>query len=406
MSLFSPTARLRGGGLCGTCLAALLPALLALALLAPHALAQDEAGTVGMAIAGVDLRLGGTFQPRASYGFASNTDDADEDLARVGFGLRRARLRATASFGPDFGVYYDVDLATGDLRSVDLHAFWQATPRLRLRAGYLVGAQPYAYALTSHTRLDAVDRAAISERWAGGTIGSSGRDFGFDVRYETDDFTLDVFLHNGDGSFARDRGNFRESVSGLSATRGVDTDGLAVGGFANYEPAGLPGVEVGAFAGYNGSENPLTAPAGREEGRSYVSYAGHLYWGANPGSQPFRLKGDIIGIRYEELPGKGANPLVEAQHSLGYSVFAAARAFDHGEVFARGEQYHPLLDGGVNDDVGADTYFTAGASYSLSARRGLPYRQERMTVAYTSGLPDAPGRADQHLVVIQLQFVF
>lgn len=385
---------------------AVLAAQLVLLVLAPRAYAQEEPGSVAMAIAGVDLRFGGTFQPRASYGFATGADDADDDLDRVGFGLRRARLRATATFGPGFGVYYDVDLATGDLRSVDLHAFWQATPRLRLRAGYLAGAQPYAYTFTSHTRLDAVDRAAISERWANGTIGSSGRDFGFDVRYETDALTLDVFLHNGDGSFARDRGNFRESVSGLSATRGVDTDGLALGGFVNYKPAGLSGVEVGGFAGFNGSENPLTAPDGSEEGRSYVSYAGHLYWGATPGSQPFRLKGDVIGIMYEELPGEGTTPTFEAQHSLGYSVFAAARAFAHGEVFARGEQYLPFLDGGVNDDVGADTYFTAGASYSLSARRGLPYRQERVTVAYANGLPDAPALADQHLVVVQLQFVF
>jgi hypothetical protein len=358
-----------------------------------------------MALGGVSLRLGGTFQPRLSYGFAAGDGEAD-DLDRVGFGLRRARLRATATFGPSFGVYYDVDLATGDVRSVDLHGFWQATPHLRFRAGYLVGAQPRAYAFTSHTRLDAVDRAAISERWAGGTIGSSGRDFGFDVRYETDVWTLDAFVHNGDGSFSRDRGNFRESVSGLSATRGVDTDGLAVSGFVNYKPAALPGVEVGGFAGYNGSENPSTAPDGREEGRRYVSYSGHLYWGARPGSQPLRVKADVIGIRYEELPGEGTAPTVVAQHSLGYSVFAAARVLRHGEVFARGEQYHPLLDGGVSGDVGADTYFTAGASYSLSARRGLPYRQERVTVAYANGLPAAAALADQHLVVVQFQFVF
>lgn len=381
---------------------AVLAAHLVLALLAPHACAQGEPSTVEMALGGVSLRLGGTFQPRLSYGFTAGDDEAG-DLDRVGFGLRRARLRATATFGEDFGVYYDVDLATGDVRSVDLHGFWLPSPRFRIRLGYLIGAQPRAYALTSHTRLDAVERAAIAERWASGTIGSTGRDFGLDVRYETDALTLDAFVHNGDGSFARDRGNFRESVSGLSATRGVTTDGLAVGGYANY--ALLPAVEVGGFLGYNGSENPLTAPAGSDAGRRYVSYAGHLYWGANPGSQPLRLKADVIGIRYEELPGSGTTPTFGAQHSLGYAAFAAVRVLGHGEVFARGEQYHPFVDGGVNDDVGADTYFTAGASYSLSARRGLPYRQERVTVAYANGLP-AAALADQHLVVVQLQFVF
>ena len=39
-------------------------------------------------------------------------------------------------------------------------------------------------------------------------------------------------------------------------------------------------------------------------------------------------------------------------------------------------------------------------------RRGLDYRQERLTLAYANQLPGDPTRATQHLVVLQAQFVF
>ncbi|MEO1633298.1 MAG: hypothetical protein AAFU38_21240, partial [Bacteroidota bacterium] len=54
----------------------------------------------------------------------------------------------------------------------------------------------------------------------------------------------------------------------------------------------------------------------------------------------------------------------------------------------------------------ADGFVTAGASYSFSKRRGLDYRQERLTLAYANQLPGDPTRATQHLVVLQAQFVF
>lgn len=353
--------------------------------------AQEEPPSVGMSIDGVGLRIGGTFQPRLSFGFESGGDD---NLQRLGFGLRRARLRMTATFGRGFSAYYDLDAGGGRLSSVQLHGQYKPNPVWRFRFGYVGGAQPRAYTPTSHTRIDAIERAAISERWARGTIGSSGRDFGVEAQYEAGGATIALYLHNGDGSFDRARSNFRESVSGLSATRGTERTALAVSGAASYEPAGIPGLEIGAYGSYNPSQNPNTALGDSEQGREYVSYAGHLYWGAAPGSQPLRLKADVIGIVYEE----GAT--MDVQHSLGYAALAAARVFGHGEVFVRGERYYTFLDEGD-----ADSFVTAGLSYSLSARRGLPYRQERLTLAYANGLPANDG-ADQHLIVLQLQFVF
>jgi hypothetical protein len=372
-------------------------------LLTPRAQAQEEPRAVETTAGDIGLRLSGTFQPRLSAGLT--TDGAAEDTERIGFGLRRARFRATATFRSDFGVHYDVDLGSGNLDSVDLYAFYNAAERWRLRFGYLAGPQPRAYVFTSHTRIDAVERAAIAERWSRGTIGSRGRVFGFETRYQTDELTLEVLAHNGEGSFDRTRGNFRESPSGSSeessVTRGVDQTSLAASAFAAYEPAALPGFEIGGYAGYNASRNPNTALDDDLPGRDYFGYSGHLYWGAYPGSQPIRIKGEVIGIRYFELDGRAA--VAPEQHALGWAAFGALRVLGHGEVFGRYEQFY---DDVTEDSPGADAFVTAGASYSLSARRGLDYRQERVTLAYANQLPDDAARATQHLVVLQFQLVF
>jgi hypothetical protein len=376
----------------------LLVLLLAALLLTPLARAQEEPRAVETTAGDIRLRLSGTFQPRFSAGFT--TDGEADDTERLGFGLRRARFRATASFASQFGVHYDVDLGSGNLDSIDLYAFYNAADRWRLRFGYLAGPQPRAYIFTSHTRIDAVERAAIAERWADGTIGSRGRVFGLESRYQTDEVTVELLLHNGEGSFDRTRGNFRESASGSSVTRGVDQTRLAASTFAAYEPTALPGFEVGGYLGYNGSRNPNTA-IDDAPGRDYLGYSGHVYWGAYPGSQPIRIKGEVIGIRYAERDDQSA--VAPEQHTLGWAAFGALRVLRHGEVFARYEQFYADV---TDNDSGADSFVTAGASYSLSARRGLDYRQERVTLAYANQLPDADARATQHLVVLQVQFVF
>jgi hypothetical protein len=343
----------------------------------------------------VNLLITGTLQPRASVGF----ETGDGDLFRYGFGLRRARLRATARFTSTVGAHYDVDVSSGSLSSVDLYAFYQASDRLRLRMGYLAGAQPRSYIFTSHTRIDGIERAAIAERWARGTIGSVGRDFGLDVRYQTDDLVLDVFVHNGEGSFSRSRSNFREGISGLDATRGTDRAAMAVGTYLTYDPVDDSPLDIGGFVGYNGarSENTVapdvTYDDGTEIGRRYLSYSGHVYWGANPGSQPVRGKLDALAIRYEETGPVGART------AWGYSALGAVRLVPGSEAFARYETFF--------DELGSeDVYVTVGASFSPSARRGKDYRQERVTLAYTNGLPSAGGIADQHLIVLQMQIVF
>ncbi len=352
---------------------------LAFLLCAHAARAQDEAGR--------DLprfSFWGELQTRASVGL---TDSDDGDETRVGWGVRRARARFVLTLSDGLGANYDVDVGSGSLQSVDLFAFYQPNENLRFRVGRMAGSQPRAHIGTLLPYIDAVSRPAIAERWGRGTVGGDGRDFGIDVRYQTDELELSAFLHNGDGSFATDRGNVRQEISGGDATGGLDRVIQAVSVYAGYAPAALPGFEVGGYAGYNSAEGPNTGE------RPYVSYAGHLYWGPEPGSQPVRLKADAIGIRYED----GGSD----QHVLGLSLLGAVRATPFSEVFARAETLIPDLD-----DDRTDVFVTAGASLSVSALRGLAYHQERFTLAYANGLPDVDNPVNQHLVVVQFQIVF
>ena len=365
--------------------AALSSSVSALVLLSALAV---EAASAQVALGpDVTVELSGGVQPRVGYGLQEA-----EDAERLGFGLRRARVQARVTYLGRLGLEYDVDAAPGDVRSVDLFGFFSVSERVHVRAGRLPGAQPRAYIPTSYTRIDAVERAAIAERWAAATIGSSGRDFGADVRYVTDRTELELFVHNGTGEFSREGGNFRESPTAPSVTRGADGVGLAVTAAARHAPAAL--VEVGAFGGVNTAGGERTALGGVE--RSYATGGAHAYWGVYPGSRPVRVKLDALAIRYGEVGG-------EAQASVGVSGFGAARVLGHGEAFARAERYW------ADVEVAGDTYLTGGLSYSLSAARGRPYREARLTLAYTArAAPDAAGGGvgDAHLVVLQGQFVF
>ena len=339
----------------------------------------------------IDLTWSATVQPRASYGLDEVDDETSE---RLGFGLRRARLSLDAEFGDTYGLFYDVDLAGAGLTTISLFGYVKPQDGLLIRFGYLPGAQPQAYIPTPMTRLDLLERAAIAELWARGTIGAAARDFGVDATLTSGKLDASLFVHTGDGSFGPLRGNFSRSVSTLSATGGVARTDLAVSSSLRLRDAGLDGLQVGAYASYNSSANPNTAV--QNIGRAYMSWSGHAYYGAVPGSQALRLKLDVIGVSYEEISSQG-NPVVAAQNTLGVSALAALRLIDGMELLARVENYMP-------DNGGSDvTFVAAGLSFSPSARRGLPYQRERITLAYSSALPD--GRS-AHLVEVQGQVSF
>lgn len=364
----------------------------------------------GTAQAQVDpsLSIGATFQGRLSYGWYEEAA-ADYTRERLGFGIRRARLRGEATFG-NLGIYGQVDAAGSSVQLLDAYLLYAPTGRLQLQLGRFTPAQPRAFQLTSHTRMDSFERTAIALRWDDGTLDSSGRDFGLSLQYSAPRGELLLSLHNGDGDWSSLRGNVRPGLAG-DVTGGTDNAGMAVSLYGAYQPAAFPGVEAGGFLGYNAAKSPSTEVS---EGffagtpRTYASYASHLYWGARPGSQPFRLKADLIGIRYEtltvpptvDLP-PGTQIVDDEQRALGLSLLGAARLHRTTELFGRIEQFDPNTD----TDEDATRYLTFGVNFSLSALYGQPYRNQRLTLAYGTSQPEASESPNQHLIALQLQIV-
>lgn len=332
----------------------------------------------------LDLVLAGGVQPRASLGIE---DAGGADATRYGVGLRRARIQARVLYRDLAGVEYDVDGGSGTVQSVDLFAFANLTDDVQVRVGYFPVPQPRGGVLTPYFLIDAVDRAAVVERWLGGTVGGDGRDMGADVAVTSDRLSATVAVHNGAGTFGRQAGSYQEGISSPDVVNGPETAGLAVSAAVAYAVG--EGVEVGAFGGVNGAE-----PARTDRGlgaRNYTTGGAHLYWGAVPGSQPVRLKLDALALRYED-DGVGA------QEAAGVSALGAVRVLGAGEAFVRGERFWSDLD------ADGDDYLTAGLSYSPSAARGGPYERARLTLAYQyrqgAALPDA------HLVILQGQIAF
>ena len=334
------------------------------------------------------LRLSGQFR------FSALNDDAT-DAERIGFGVRRARLQLFADVGDRLGSFVQLEGAGGGLSLVDALVSYEIADDVRLRGGRFIGAQPVAYALTPFFRLDAVDRPVIVRQWAARTIGPAGRDFGVEAVATPGDVEARLWLHNGDGSWDRLRGNVRDDVGLGDPTRGVETSGLAVSGAVAWRPSAVPGLDVGGYAGANSSENPNTAAVAGGPGRSYRSASAHLYWGRFPGSQPVRLKADAVVVDYAE------NGLDAPSETFGgVALFGAVQPARGVEVFAQGERYSP--------DIGGDrdvTLATLGASLSLSALRGGRFETARLTGGYTVRFGDddrvGPG-ADGFVVQLQL----
>lgn len=336
-----------------------------------------------------ELTLQARLQARASYGWEGPLSERTD---RLGAGIRRVRLIAAATSG---SARVQIQLAGASSAAFVLDAFgaYQLTPQLRVRAGRIASAQPRSLIRTGLPYIDAVSRAAIAERWGRGTVGGDGRDFGVELRWRQRLAELLLFVHNGDGSWNRVRGNYRDEISGGSVADTASRAALAVTAAATLHPPALPGLELGGFAGYNGSRNPNTAVDG--VGRTYATYGAHLYWGARPGSQTVRLKADLLGIRYASIAERRGG----AQYVLGLAGLAAVRPFRATEVFARAEAYDP--------DVGRDgrtRFLAAGLTMSPSAWRGGPFDRERVSLAYNLQAPDQ-GEA-LHLIVCQFQWIF
>ncbi|HMB90756.1 MAG TPA: hypothetical protein VKP65_07910 [Rhodothermales bacterium] len=340
----------------------------------------------------VGFVVGGTAQVRATY-----AQDAPLLANRLGFGIRRLRLRMHASTGQRVGFFVQADGADANFKVLDLAVEYRPSSRWRLRAGRIISARPAGF--NSHTRIDAVDRPVTIGEWAKHTIGADGHDFGVEARFAGPQGEVLAFLHNGDGHWDRARGNFREEVGLGSSTRDTDRTGLAATVYAAFTPTKRDGLDVGGFVGINTARNPNTAHQGI--GRAYTTYGAHVYGGAIPGSWPVRVKAEVVGLRYETLDAAVLDTSnVFAQQMLGASVLAAVRFLRAGEVFARYERFDP------NTTTPGDTFTfaTVGGSLSTSALRGQPYHRERITLAWTMRM-DATETMTYGLI-LQAQLVF
>ena len=356
--------------------------LLTWAMAVPGRVDAQEAARPG-------IEFSGGVQVRASAGLS-----ASREQDRLGFGMRRARLRMDAALRSRSGVFLQLDGSGGTVTALDFFAYLHPAPGLRIRAGRMAGAQPRGLILTSMAQIDATDRAAVAEYWARRTIGADGRDFGVDARLEHGPAEVMLFVHSGDGSWDRARGNFRESISGGDATAGVHRTALAVSGALRLRPSAVPGLVFGGFAGYNPTRPPQSQLNGF--GRRYATYGLHAYYGENPGSQRIRVKADFLAVTYEAVRGAAS------QNTAGVALLAAARVVRGVEVLVRGEALE--LDTFGDDD--AEGFFTAGVTFSPSARRGEAFHAERLTLAwnrYKAGVRDA---RPEDLIILQLQLIF
>jgi hypothetical protein len=359
----------------------------------PSAASSQGVAPVSFGEGNVGFVVGGTAQVRATY-----AQDAPLSANRLGFGIRRLRLRMHASMGQRVGFFVQAEGADANFKVLDIAVEYRPSARWRLRAGRIISARPGGF--NSHTRIDGADRPVTIGEWAKQTIGADGHDFGLEARFAGPQGEVLAFLHNGDGHWDRARGNFREEVGVGSSTRDTDQTGLAATVYAAFTPTKLDGLDVGGFAGINLSRNPNTAY--QDIGRAYTTYGAHGYWGADPGSQPVRIKADVVGLRYETLDAAALDTSTAfKQQMLGASLLAAVRFFRAGEGFARYERFDP------NTATPGDTFTfaTVGGSLSTSALRGQPYHRERITLAWTMRLPEATEKPTYSLI-LQAQLVF
>lgn len=365
----------------------LLSFTLSLLLLAPDVRAADGVQGVARTVSDdISLRIGGTIQPRMTLA-------SDDDTDRYGFGLRRMRMRLYTGIGDNLGIFLQMEGSGASATWLDVRGEYKVSPDLTIRAGRFVGAQPRAFARTSHSHIDAIDRPAISDLWARMTLGADGRDYGVEALWNTPGMELRAFVHNG-----YNQSNYRLGIGSPSPTAQVDTDGLAISGAATLWPSGRDQLELGLYGSINTAKNPNTNLAG--VGRNYISYSAQAYWGPLPGDQPVRAKLDIIGISYQEV-----KPLGQYNY-LGASLFGGYLAMDHLELFAMGELW--FNDGGDQDAL-SQVYGTLGGSWSLSALKGRPFVLNRIIVAYSLRTQPATSLSfddPAHVLMIQSQFYF
>jgi hypothetical protein len=316
----------------------------------------------------MNLRIGGTFQSRATFLSNPNLNPAFDET-QYGFGVRRARIRLYGTISPKLRLFLQMEGSGATATFTDLRAEWDMTDRTMLRAGRFVGAQPASMAFTLHHEIDGLDRAAIAENWARQTLGADARSFGVEVVHRLDELELRAFAHSGSNTR-----NIRGGVSDGANNFGQNPAAFAVSGMIRYLPKSIANSEAGVYFGHN--------PTKTGDPRTYSDGSAHLYWGSKVGLQPTRVKLDMISVRFTN------------QTTYGASVFVGQLIGEDVEVFGRAELYDSDLD------IGSTSYLTLGATKKL-----LDWAN-RLTVAASLKQVDNPAVDPVFLMTAQWQVYF
>jgi hypothetical protein len=356
-------------------------------LYAPNTVAQN---TVTIAGQDVSLRLGLTLQPRFTYAFE---DEDTQNVERLGFGVRRFRLRTYAGFGDNFRLFAQLEGAGVSAQVLDLRAEYSPIDHLWIRIGRFAGAQPRSMAFTLHSEIDMVDRATIADFWARNTIGADARDYGIELHYRPTKTEYRVFIHNGDN-----RNNFRGGPADDNMTERRNDKGLALSTSIRHFPNNDVHTDIGGFVGVNTSKNSYSIhPSLPGIGRSFISGSVHGYRGTFAGHYPIRLKFDAIMIKYEEI---NRNSVELNQLFTGVALFGGYLIRPDTELMLRIER----LDRDANQSNDDALLLSAGVTYSFSATERKNFLGQKITAIFTFK-DDSYLQKITHSIVIQLQLM-
>ncbi len=282
------------------------------------------------------VRLGGTIQAMLS------SAQTNGDTSQIGVGLRRIRLRAYANLGKKVSAF--IQYSAKSNKVLDARITYKFSPQFNLRIGRFIGAGVKGGGLTSHTKIDIVERPVTAQKWAAATIGADYRDYGIAVLGSISGFSYNVTLHNGSGA-----------MNVLASHKSIGNpmkSGMAVSAMVGFKPEGIKGLDIGGYFGQ-----------GNKYYNDYSSFSGYLYY--QPG--PFRFKGEYVSWTNKNAPTEVT--------SNGFYAFGAYKIMPKIELLARYEQFDPNVD--VDNDEQTD--ITIGAGYSIWPSK---WTQGKITLAY------------------------
>jgi len=306
------------------------------------------------------VRLGGSVQAMVSSA-QTNTDSS-----QFGVGLRRIRLRAYASLGKKVKAF--IQYSAKSNKVLDARITYKFSPEFQMRIGRFIGAGVKGGGLTSHTKIDIVERPVTAQKWGAATIGADYRDYGVAFLGNVSGFSYNLTFHNG-------AGNMNVLASHKSIGNKLKS-GVAVSAMVGFKPEGVKGLDVGGYFGQ-----------GNKYYNDYSSYSGYVYY--QPGK--FRFKGEYVSWTNKNSPTELT--------SNGYYAFVAYKVMKKIELLARYETYDPNSD--LSDDEQTD--ITIGAGYSIWPSK---WTAAKVTLAYVIQGESGNTTIDDNVLYAFFQLIF